>query len=247
MKMNECINRWVRDKELEKELGLDKGSLIAEETQAAGQNEAEALSLLIAELMKTTRVEGLDMEKGLERFGGEGKAYMDSLRSYVVHTPPLLDSARTVGDLADYAITVHGIKGSSYGIAAQAVGEMAEKLEHAAKEGKLSVIEAENSPFIAAAEQFISDLSIFLDMLEEKMGKPRKAAPDPELLARIRNAAASYDIGILESAMEELEQYSYEDGKLVPWLREQIDKAEIEEIAEKLIFSAQEEVLYVEA
>jgi HPt (histidine-containing phosphotransfer) domain-containing protein len=195
----------------------------------------------------TAEVEGLDAEKGLERFGGDGKAYMDSLRSYVVYTPALLESARTVESLEDYAITVHGIKGSSYGISAQAIGERAERLEHAAKDGNRSLIEEENDMFINAAEEFIAGLAGLLDTMEEKLDKPRKAAPEPELLARIQAAAEHYDIGALESVMAELEQYEYEDGELVPWLREQIDKAEFEEIAERLIFSMREVVLFVEA
>jgi hypothetical protein len=46
--------------------------------------------------------------------------------------------------------------------------------------------------------------------------------------------------------MEELEQCSYElEADLVPWLREQIDKAEFEEITERLM--PRELALYVEA
>jgi hypothetical protein len=40
----------------------------------------------------------------------------------------------------------------------------------------------------------------------------------------------------LDRVMEELEQYVYEsDADLVPWLREQIDKSEFEEIRERLM------------
>jgi HPt (histidine-containing phosphotransfer) domain-containing protein len=192
-------------------------------------------------------MEGLDTEKGLERFGGDGKAYMDSLRSYVVHTPPLLEAARGVESLADYAITVHGIKGSSYGISANGIGQRAEQLEHAAKEGKEDLVKEENEGFIQAAGQFIRNLTGLLDMLEEHIQKPHRATPDPALLARIRDAAENYDMGGLDSAMEELEQCVYEtDAELIPWLREQIDKSEFEEITERLVPQVQEENLFVE-
>jgi signal transduction histidine kinase/DNA-binding response OmpR family regulator/HPt (histidine-containing phosphotransfer) domain-containing protein len=247
MKMNEAVNRWVRDRELEKELGLDTESRITEGKQNTGaETEDQDESGKIADLIKAMRVEGLDSEKGLERFGGDGRAYMDSLRSYVVHTPPLLASARTTRALADYAITVHGIKGSSYGISAQAIGQRAERLEHAAKAGDLDFIEKETDGFIAAAGQFIADLTELLDTLEGNLRKPRKTAPDPILLGKIRDAAESYNMGELDRAMEELEQCSYElEADLVPWLREQIDKAEFEEITERLM--SQELSLYIEA
>jgi CheY-like chemotaxis protein len=249
IKLNETINRFVRDKKTEKELGLDKESIAAEGAGNSGektkdQNEA----LRIADLIRTVRVKGLDMEKGLERFGGDGKAYLDSLRSYMVHTPALLAAARTLEPVADYAITVHGVKGSSYGIAAGFVGQWAEKLEHAAKAGDSAFVQAENEGFIAAAENFITDLKEVLDILEEKRDKPQRAAPDPALLKRIRNAAEDYDMGELENVMETLEQCSYQqDTDLVLWLREQIDKSELETIVERLMPAEEEVVLFAEA
>jgi signal transduction histidine kinase/CheY-like chemotaxis protein len=252
MKMNDAINRWVRDKKLEKELGLDTESRLAEGGQDADNPERNA-GRRIAELIKDIHVEGLDTEKGLERFGGDGKAYMDSLRSYVVHTPPLLEAARATQSLGDYAITVHGIKGSSYGISANGIGQRAEQLEHAAKDRKEDFVKNENEGFIESAERFIENLAGLLNVLEEHLQKPHKAAPDPDLLARIRDAAENYDMSGLDSAMEELEQCVYEkDAELIPWLREQIDKSEFEEITERLTpeqenFLLQEEILFVEA
>ncbi|MDR2078475.1 MAG: response regulator, partial [Treponema sp.] len=164
MKMDDAINRWVRDKELEKELGIDTESQLAEGSQnAAGKagNQEEILDQINGAL-RIVRVKGLDAEKGLERFGGDGKSYVDSLRSYVVHTPALLETIRSAATLEEYAVTVHGIKGSSYGISAQPIGQWAEKLEHAAKAGTHELIQAENDGFIDAVEEFIADLNGFL-------------------------------------------------------------------------------------
>jgi signal transduction histidine kinase/CheY-like chemotaxis protein len=251
MKMNDVINRWVRDKKLEKEMGIDTESRLVEGCQNTKANSApnpeRELERQIGGLIRSVRVEGLNVEKGLERFGGDGKSYMESLRSYVLHTPALLEAAQVTDVLSDYAITVHGIKGSSYGISADSVGRRAEELEHAAKAGNADFVKAENETFIRAAEQFIANLTKFLDDLEEKIEKPRMAAPDLVLLARIRNAAEHYDMGELDKAMEELEQYAYEsDAELIPWLREQIEKSEFEEIAERLIPQIPEEALIPE-
>jgi signal transduction histidine kinase/CheY-like chemotaxis protein len=263
MKMNEAINRWVRDKDLEKKLGLDTESRLAEpkpglpagegarapgayaaffNEDPAGEKKDEGGR--IAELIRAFPVEGLDAEKGLGRFGGDGKSYMDSLRSYAAHTPPLLEALRDTGTLADYAVTVHGVKGSSYGISAELIGQRAEKLEHAAKAGNLALIEAENGGFIGAAEKFIGDLTGLLHTLEENRRKDPRAAPDPALLGRIRDAAENYDISGLDRTMEELERYVYEtDGELIPWLRDQIDRSEFGQIAERLMLREQAEGL----
>ncbi|MDR1949429.1 MAG: response regulator [Spirochaetaceae bacterium] len=247
MKMNDTINRWVRDKNMEKELGIDTKSRLAEANPGtAGEADGEdgGFEDQLGELIRTIRVEGLDTEKGLERFGGDGKSYMDCLRSYVTHTPSLLAAARAVSRLEDYAITVHGIKGSSYGIAAEAIGQRAEKLEHAAKAGDLNYVEEENDQFIEAAHQFIADLTGLLNVLEEKQQKPCRVVPDPHLLAQIRYASENYDINEIDRIIEELEQCTYEvDADLVLWLREEIDKSEFGEIAERLTLRAQEEIL----
>jgi HPt (histidine-containing phosphotransfer) domain-containing protein len=252
MKMNRAINRWVRDRELERELGLDVESRLVEGVQDIENkklnNEGKKMEQQITELIRNVRVKGLDMEKGLERFGGDEKSYMDSLRSYVVHTPPLLKVARSTDALADYAITVHGIKGSSYGISADLIGQQAEQLEHAAKAGDVDFVKKENETFINATEQFIANLTGLLDVAEEDVAKPRKDAPDPVLLSRIYDAAENYDMSELDDVMEELEQCVYElDTTLVPWLRDQIDKSDFEEILERLIPDMREEVLFVEA
>jgi CheY-like chemotaxis protein/anti-sigma regulatory factor (Ser/Thr protein kinase)/HPt (histidine-containing phosphotransfer) domain-containing protein len=252
MKMNGAVNRWVRDRELEKKLGLDVESRLGESNQDV-ENENlnkkdKKMEQQITELVGNIRVEGLDVEKGLERFGGDGKSYMDSLRSYVVHTPPLLRAARATDALADYAITVHGIKGSSYGISADLIGQKAEQLEHAAKAGNADFVKKENEAFISAAGQFIANLAELLDILEKNMAKPHKDAPDPVLLARIYDAAENYDMSELDDVMEELEQCVYElDSTLVPWLREQIDTSDFEEILERLVPETREEILFVES
>jgi signal transduction histidine kinase/FixJ family two-component response regulator len=249
MKMNDAINRWVRDKNLEKELGLDAESRLSEgKEEAMADNPDQNLENRIAGLIRSVPVKGLDAEMGLERFGGDGKSYMESLRSYVVHTPALLDAARNAESLQNYAITVHGVKGSSYGIAANDIGRKAEKLEHAAKAENADFVNSENEGFIQAAEQFISSLTELLDVLEKNIQKPHKTAPDPALLAKIMNAAGNYDMSELDRAMEELEQCVYElDADLVLWLREQIDKSEFEEIMERLMPRITEEILFIEA
>jgi signal transduction histidine kinase/DNA-binding response OmpR family regulator len=264
MKMNEAINRWVRDKNQEKELGLDMGTRLAEEiggnmmtNQNNGMKNRYALPdqretavgfpLLLTDMIRTIPVEGLNAEKGMERFGGDGKIYMDSLRSYAIHTPSLLVAARSVAPLENYAITVHGIKGSSYGISADTVGQWAEKLERAARAGDRAFIEKENDRFIGAAGKFIADLTNLLIGLEQCLQKPRRAAPDPTLLTKIRNAAENYDINELDHALDELEQYTYKsDADLAAWLREQITKSEFEEITERLMLNEQEVALFIE-
>jgi signal transduction histidine kinase/CheY-like chemotaxis protein len=281
MKMNEVIDRFVRDKKLEKELGLDRedrpaerpgarveiwpetrqeawlsamgdggASLrIVENIMTGGEGEWQCLrevetNLRIADTLRAAALEGLDWKKGLDRFGGDGKSYTESLRSYAVHTPALLDGMRKSETLEAYAITVHGLKGSSYGISADAIGQKAEELEHAAKAGSLAFVELENGGLIAMAEKFIIRLADLLATLDLLLQKPLRAAPDKTLLAKVLEAVENYEMGGLETALAELERYSYEtEGDLVSWLRDQIDQSEFEAVKIRLIARAREDVL----
>ncbi|MDR3122768.1 MAG: HAMP domain-containing histidine kinase [Treponema sp.] len=137
--------------------------------------EVEA-GLKMAELIRAAALEDLDWEKGLERCGGDGKAYVESLRFYTAHTPALLDSIRTVGPLDEYSVTVQGIKGSSYGISADSLGLKAERLEYAARNGNRAFVEAENDRFVGAVEKFIIRLADLLDTLDLMRYRPHKDA-----------------------------------------------------------------------
>ncbi len=80
-------------------------------------------------------IDGMNVDKALNRFGGDEAALTGVLRSYANNTPPLIDSLNEYlarGNMKDYAIVVHGVKGSSYGIFADDTAKAAEALEAAA-------------------------------------------------------------------------------------------------------------------
>jgi CheY-like chemotaxis protein len=219
-RLNEVINHWVRDKKREKELPPEDVPALPE----AGVK---------PKLLAGKPVPGVDFVRGLERFGDE-ENYITAIRSFTAHTPALLEELRESGeDFERFRITVHGIKGSSYGILADRTGRDAEALERAAQEENRDYLESHRAGFIAETESLIQNLAAMLGSLEKQ--KPQKTEPDRAVLARIREASSSYDMGGMDSLVEELEQYSYALGwELVEWLRERIDRSEFDEIAERL-------------
>jgi CheY-like chemotaxis protein len=231
MRLNEVINRWVRDKDTEKELRLIHG----QEWNAPNQS-IEDGELSRVKLLKGRSIAGINVEKAIIRFGGE-EGYLETLRSYVAHTPALLDQLKAPirETLENYAIIVHGVKGSSYGICADALGKLAEELEMAAKAEDLGFVESHTESFITRTEALLKNLTELLQSLDEENQKPLKTAPALEVLARIREAAGSYDIGKLDAAMEELDRYSYETRQdLIPWLKEQINQSDFDIIQKRL-------------
>ena len=113
-------------------------------------------------------IPGLDVKKGLELYDDDEELYLIILRSYVKNTPDVLDKLRDVSSdtLGDYAITVHGIKGTSTNIGAEDLRKAALELELLAKAGDLAGVQAGNEAFIKKGEVLISDIRSWLENID---------------------------------------------------------------------------------
>jgi signal transduction histidine kinase/CheY-like chemotaxis protein len=190
---------------------------------------------------KSLAIDGIDAAKCLERMGGDEAVLRDVLRSYAVNTAPLLDRLRETArdDLPAYAIVVHGVKGSSRGVCAESLGDMAEALERAAKAGDADFVAGNNDAFIEAAEALLGDLRAALDAADAESPKTVKSAPDAALLARMAVCCERYDMDGIDEAMAALEAFAYEtQADLVAWLRDHIDRMEFDAVRDRLSASA---------
>ncbi|MDR3275782.1 MAG: response regulator [Treponema sp.] len=225
MRLDMVINDLVRNKRREKELNLTPRPV------ESGEKSREY------RLLQEKKIPGLNIAKGLNRFNDNAQSYLTILRSYVNNTPDILEFLRDMSPdaLSAYAVKVHGIKGSSYGISAEPLGKMAKELEDAANGGNYDFVKSHNGPFIELAQTLIRDLGELLGQIDAAVNKAVQPAPDPALLEVILKASRSYDIDALDRAIAKLEQYSYEaEGELVAWLRDQIGKSAFEEIEKRL-------------
>jgi CheY-like chemotaxis protein len=251
--LDSVIKQWVRNKEQEK---IYEGRLIGVDGEAVfdlrkkdrrsgldrrkGNDRRELLALELKKTEAPSKLEsipGLDMAWGLARFGGDLKLYRSILKSFVANTRKLLDKIGTVSEsgLADYCITVHGIKGSSRGVGAALLGDEAEALEKAAKAGELAYVTEKNTAFLASAGQLLDSIETFLEA--DRAGESRlvKDRPDAAVLAQLCEACASYDIDAIDSALGELEACDYASSEnLVVWLRENVDCMNYDDIVKKL-------------
>ena len=187
-------------------------------------------------------IDGLDMEKGLEKFNSDLETYLKILRSYAVSVRLLLGPAENTGEdaLDEYRIAVHSIKGTSLDIYANPVGNRAALLEQAAKAGDLGYIRDNNPSFLEAARKLLCDIEDMLSARKTDIQKPSKDCPDTETLARLLIACRDYDIGGADGAMTVIDSYAYDaDDGLVDWLRENVDMMNFSEIVERLEKSIQ--------
>ncbi|MCL2456939.1 MAG: Hpt domain-containing protein, partial [Defluviitaleaceae bacterium] len=183
------------------------------------------------------KIDGVNVEKGLARMGGDKDAYIFVLRSYAKNTPPLLDAAQKINpeNLTDYATIVHGIRGSSGGINADEIALLAGELENAALAGDFDFAASHNEKFIAAARKLIENISQMLAEIDAENKKPQKNKPDEKILADLRQACTDFEMSGVDAALDALETFEYEtDGELVAWLRENAEQMNFDEIIKKL-------------
>ena len=184
---------------------------------------------------KDVVIEGIDLVNGQNRY--PGKIFLDVLRAWCIHTPPLLNQlCKQDEDIEQYIIAVHGIKGSTYGICAEKLAKQAEALEAAARSGDREFLNANNEPFINAAQALLSRLEQFLAGCAANMGdKPSAPAPDAALLSALLDACKHFKSSLMEEILDKLESFQYESGgDLIVWLREQMDNLEYDAIKDCL-------------
>jgi HPt (histidine-containing phosphotransfer) domain-containing protein len=183
---------------------------------------------------------GINVNCGLERFGGCVEEYLRILALYLAETTTTLEKVRELSDperqqLSGYAVVVHGIKGSSRSVGAEELAETAEQLEKAAKADDWGFVMAHTEAFLDQAQILLGRMKKALEVLMPEEEKPSKSGPDDALLVRLYEAAANFSIDDVEDALEELEDYEYQyEGELVVWLRQQYDRLAFDEIAVRL-------------
>ncbi|MCL1815278.1 MAG: ATP-binding protein [Treponema sp.] len=232
-RLDAVIREWVRDKEMEK--NLDQISVDGETIPDARSGEDRRIGIDRRTLGK--KINGIDIGKGIERFGGDEESYLQVLYSFVINTPPLLEKVKEVAkeSLADYGILVHGLKSSSQGICADLLGARAEALEKAAREGDYDFVLSHNDGFIEAAEKLISVLDNMIRQMASDKPRPKKDKPDNGVLLKLLAACKDYDMDSVDAAMLELGGFEYEsDDGLAVWLRENVEQMNFEQVKKKL-------------
>ena len=184
-------------------------------------------------------IDSVDTKAGIERFGGNVDVYVNVLRSYAVHTRPLMGAIEkhlAGGNLRDYAIVMHGIKGTSFGIGAIKTGVQAERLEHMARAGETDKVNALNGDFMINLERLLDSIDSALSKYDKKNKKPAALAPDPTLLGELIEACREYDAAKADRIMSQLESCDYGNNKdLILWLRRRMDEMNYREISEKTL------------
>jgi HPt (histidine-containing phosphotransfer) domain-containing protein len=108
---------------------------------------------------------GVDVAKGLELFDDDEEIYLVVLRSFVTNLPASLNKLRNLSaeTLKDYAIAIHGVKGTCANIGAEDARQVAMKLEAMANAGDFDGVLALNESFIKQVEDIIKAIENWLE------------------------------------------------------------------------------------
>jgi len=190
-------------------------------------------------LLHGKEVAGLNITKGIKNFGGNEEAYIHVLRAYATNSRNVLAKLSAVDkdSIDNYEIAIHGIKGSSASVCAASLASLAKKLEEAAKAGDWTFISEHNKRFIDEAGVLLENLNTLLASIDSESPKPIKDKPDSALLLKLLAACETYDMDGVDTAMDEIASYSYEnetDNDLAKWLHENIEQMNFSEIVERL-------------
>lgn len=197
----------------------------------------------VEQVLAQTNIDGLDIAEALARMGNSGKLYMRIIHSFVINMPEnlteLATSSLSESTLADYAIKIHGAKGSCYGIGANKVGDIARTLEMAAKAGDLQTCLEINDLFVAGTEALIAELKALETRVEESEnslgGKSQVEKPDAQKLAALLAATKNFDIDQMNSLVEELASVEYaRDGAVVDKIKRSFEAFDYQAVEEAI-------------
>jgi signal transduction histidine kinase/FixJ family two-component response regulator len=237
VQLDTTLNKWIRDRQDEDTLARAESEyqeLLRQKNREAKESHPPRSPLL------NRYVPGLNIAEGLSRCDNKENQYLPLLESWAKHTRTILEEISNLDgmDIEAYAIKVHGIKGSAFGICAQKVGEFASDLEAAARRKDLEFVKKSNPAFIVTAYALIADIHTIVSELRPQPDEDRreiKESPDRDVLKSILDNCAAFKTSSIKKDIKKLEKYLYaSNGELVDWLKEQVENLEYESIRERL-------------
>ncbi|MBP0957613.1 MAG: PocR ligand-binding domain-containing protein [Oscillospiraceae bacterium] len=160
----------------------------------------------------TLVIEGLNTKQALSLLGSE-KLYMQILREYYLSIDKraaIITGALEKSDIKGYTIEVHSLKSTSKQLGADALAELAARLEKAGNELDVDLILAKTSDLIA---HFLRYKDILAPLFPELSGNTEAAAADLSvvsmLLDSMNEALEAMDTLAMDEVLEKMSEYSF--------------------------------------
>lgn len=139
----------------------------------------------------------IEVQKAFSRVGGNPETYIKILSQFVFEMPDYikkLNKSLDNGDIAGYAIIIHGIKGVLNNIGAEALGEKAYRLEKAGKNSELDTCKNKTPEFIKELKRLLDSVSAVLPQ-ETSDNANTTAGNEEQLYIILKELSESCEIG----------------------------------------------------
>lgn len=234
-RLDKLLNKYIKEKQSEETLkkAEEMKILMLELKEKEGEN--------FSEIIKNTKIEGLNLKETFAKFSEDFDAYYSTIQSFLKYIPDVITKIKeiTPQNINEYAVIIHGIKGSCYGIGAIDCGDSAKDLEIAAKSGNFNEITEKNNDFIEKLEKIINALQKLTDKIEDLKNssdeRQTEEKPSQKLLEDLLCAAENYNIDQINAVLNNLNAFKYkEQGDLIKELNEAARDFKYEDIIAKL-------------
>lgn len=102
----------------------------------------------------------IDFEKGVNYCAGDEDFYIDVLGDYVAENRKAeMEDLFASENYADYAVEVHALKSTSRTLGLEKMGNLAEKLEHAAKDGDTDYVKANHAEAMNYLDSLLKNIT----------------------------------------------------------------------------------------
>jgi CheY-like chemotaxis protein len=201
--LNAALRKFIRDKQTPE--------VIAAAQQAAAQKKSsqEAQVEEVSETWKKIeQIEGLQTATGLERFLGQRDGYEKTLKLLIKEIEKCdknLKEFLSAEDMHNFAIEVHGMKGSLANIGAMEISALAKELEFAVKDSNIAFCASHLPPFL---EQLVSFKQKLMEIFAQEENQGIIEIP-PELLPileKLKVAIADTDYAAIDKAIQSLDK-----------------------------------------
>lgn len=157
-------------------------------------------------------IEGLNTKQAISLMGNE-KLYMQILREYyasIDKRAEKITAALEKGDIKNYTIEVHSLKSTSKQIGADALAELAARLEKAGNELDIDLILAKTIDLIS---HYLRYKDILAPLFPDLSGKDEASSADHSvvsmLLDSMTDALDSMDTLAMDEVLEKMSEYSF--------------------------------------
>jgi CheY-like chemotaxis protein len=213
--LNRMLKNWIP---VEKQIAPPTEPLVVDEP-----DEAEAEAHGQQEFWnRIEQIGEISLQTGLDLVSGQRDVYAKSLKLMIKAIEKCtgnLNEFLEAGDMRNFSIEVHGMKGSLANIGADALSELARELEAAADQADASFCAANLPPFLERLNGFGLELKEAFNAKARHRGPIDIPPALPSIFEKMRSAFDEMNFAAIDEEMEKLDALNLNEA-----LREEIEQ-----------------------